>query len=99
MRRVVDKGGHLQLGLENDDGDRVDCLSHKHRFLGMSEDFDPRRLRELNDFDYGYALTVHKAQGSQWDDVVLVDEWRRDKRREWLYTGITRAAESITVIQ
>jgi exodeoxyribonuclease-5 len=99
VRRVVDKGGHLQLGLENDDGDRVDCLSHKHRFLGMSKDFDPRKLREFNDFDYGYALTVHKAQGSQWDDVVLVDEWRRDKRKEWLYTGITRAAESITVIQ
>jgi len=97
--RVVDKGDHLQLGLRNDDGDRVECLSHPHRFLGVSKDFDPRRFREHNDFDYGYALTVHKAQGSQWDRVVLIDEWRMAKRREWLYTGITRAAESITVIQ
>ena len=97
--RVVDKGKHLQLSLCNDDGDRVECLSHPYRFLVVSKNFDPRRFREHNDFDYGYALTVHKAQGSQWDKVVLIDEWRMAKRREWLYTGITRAAESIVVIQ
>lgn len=99
VRRVVDKKSHLQLSLGNEDGDRVECLSHPHRFLGVSKDFDPRRFREHNDFDYGYALTVHKSQGSQWDNVVLIDEWRLAKRREWLYTAITRAAESVTVIQ
>ena len=30
--------------------------------------------RESDEFDYGYALTVHKAQGSQWDNVMLFDE-------------------------
>ena len=30
--------------------------------------------RNSDEFDYGYALTVHKAQGSQWDDVLLFDE-------------------------
>lgn len=51
-------------------------------------------------FDYGYALTVHKAQGSQWDDVVLFDESFafREHRTRWLYTGLTRAAERITVV-
>ena len=35
----------------------------------------PFELRQHTDeFTYGYALTVHKAQGSQWDDVVLFDE-------------------------
>ena len=33
----------------------------------------PMRKR-FDEFDYGYVLTVHKAQGSQWDDVVLFDE-------------------------
>jgi hypothetical protein len=39
------------------------------------------------------VLTVHKAQGSQWDDVVLFDESFAfpDNRERWLYTGITRA--------
>ena len=45
-------------------------------------------------------LTVHKAQGSQWDDVVLFDESFAfpDSRERWLYTGITRAAKRLTVV-
>ena len=35
-----------------------------------------RMRRDSDEFDYGYALTVHKAQGSQWDYVVLFDESR-----------------------
>ena len=56
--------------------------------------------RDSDEFDYGYALTVHKAQGSQWDDVVLFDESFafREHRSRWLYTGLTRAAERITVV-
>jgi len=57
--------------------------------------------RRHDDFDYGYALTVHKAQGSQWDDIVLFDESYafREHRDRWLYTAITRAAESITIVK
>ncbi len=57
--------------------------------------------RRFDDFDYGYALTVHKAQGSQWDNVVLFDESFafRDTRERWLYTAITRAAERLTIIR
>ena len=50
-------------------------------------------------FDYGYLLTVHKAQGSQWDDVLTIDEssvFRQD-RYAHLYTAITRASETATV--
>ncbi len=57
--------------------------------------------KEAAEFDFGYALTVHKAQGSQWDNVMLFDEssvFRADKWR-WLYTGITRAAERVTVVR
>lgn len=101
VKKIVDKGMCLELRLEDEDGERTKCLAHTHRFSGRDQDkgFDKRRLREYNDFDYGYALTVHLAQGSQWDDIVLIDEWRMDKRKEWLYTAITRAAESIVVIQ
>jgi exodeoxyribonuclease-5 len=59
------------------------------------------RRRRTDEFDYGYALTVHKAQGSQWDRVVLFDESFAfpDSRSRWLYTAITRAAESITIVR
>ena len=57
--------------------------------------------RRSDEFDYGYALTVHKAQGSQWDDIVLFDEsWAfREYRDRWLYTAVTRAAQRITVVR
>ena len=59
-----------------------------------------RQLAMIGDlFDFGYALTVHKAQGSQARRVVMFEErfaqmddemWRR-----WLYTGVTRAEEEL----
>ena len=70
-------------------------------FFTGGEDAIPYALRRSSDeFDYGYALTVHKAQGSQWDDVMLFDESYafREHRARWLYTGLTRAAERITVV-
>ena len=53
-------------------------------------------------FDFGYALTVHKAQGSQADSVILFEErfpkssdeeWRR-----WLYTAVTRAKQNLLIV-
>src|SRR4030095_10218108 len=57
---------------------------------------------DTDEFDWGYAITVHKAQGSQWEKVLLWDEqmyigWQKQDRKRWLYTGITRAMESITI--
>ncbi len=43
-------------------------------FIGGIEHIDWQRRKPYDEFDYGYVLTVHKAQGSQWDDVVLFDE-------------------------
>jgi exodeoxyribonuclease-5 len=69
-------------------------------FSGGIEDFDWPRRKPYDEFDYGYVLTVHKAQGSQWDDVVLFDESFAfpDSRERWLYTGITRAVKKLTVV-
>jgi exodeoxyribonuclease-5 len=69
-------------------------------FEGMDEALPWAVRRKSDEFDYGYALTVHKAQGSQWDDIVLFDESFafREHRARWLYTGVTRAAERLTVV-
>jgi exodeoxyribonuclease-5 len=69
-------------------------------FSGAEEGLSPKARRESDEFDYGYALTVHKAQGSQWNSVVLFDESGafREHRNRWLYTGITRAAEKLTIV-
>lgn len=60
------------------------------------------KTKAMDLFDFGYALTVHKAQGSQAKKVVLFEERfaRQDEAmwRRWLYTGITRAEEELLLI-
>jgi exodeoxyribonuclease-5 len=49
--------------------------------------------------DYGYAYTVHKSQGSEFNNVLIIDEFKgaSDMYNKWLYTAITRARESVTI--
>lgn len=69
-------------------------------FSGGIEHIDWPRRKPYDEFDYGYVLTVHKAQGSQWDDVVVFDESFAfpETRERWLYTAVTRAVERVTVV-
>lgn len=52
-------------------------------------------------FDFGYALTVHKAQGSQAKKVILFEERFKkmtdEQWRRWLYTAVTRAEEKLII--
>ncbi len=50
--------------------------------------------------DWGFCITTHKSQGSQWADVVVIDEstvFGEDMDRH-LYTSVTRAAETLKVL-
>lgn len=88
--------------LPDDDARRrsVEVAVHKAFFEGTEEEVPFVLRKESDEFTYGYALTVHKAQGSQWDDLVLFDESFafREHRSRWLYTALTRAAEKVTVV-
>ena len=75
-------------------------VTHGAFFSGEEDQLSWPERRRFDEFTFGYCLTVHKAQGSQWDRVYLFDEsfvFREDRRR-WLYTGVTRASEQITVV-
>ena len=56
-----------------------------------------------HEFDYGYAITVHKAQGSEWDKVIVFEEYMKDQTREdfkrWLYTAATRASKKLIIVK
>jgi exodeoxyribonuclease-5 len=69
-------------------------------FTGAIETVEWPQRKRYDEFDFGYVLTVHKAQGSQWDDVVLFDESFAfpDSHARWLYTGVTRAAKRLTLV-
>jgi exodeoxyribonuclease-5 len=59
------------------------------------------KTQGLDLFDFGYALTVHKAQGSQAKRVILFEERNKhqndDDFRRWLYTAVTRAEEKLII--
>ena len=46
---------------------------------------------------YGYAITGHKSQGSQWDNVYVNQGNERNWGPRWMYTAITRAANKLTI--
>jgi exodeoxyribonuclease-5 len=91
----------MRLKPDEDFTDQVIRVSVRPEcFTGAIEQFDWPQRKRYDEFDFGYVLTVHKAQGSQWDDVVLFDESGAftDNRERWLYTGVTRAAKRLTVV-
>ena len=51
--------------------------------------------------DYGYCLSVHKSQGSEYKRGLLLDEFRgpKDENRKFLYTGITRFSVSVDIVK
>lgn len=51
---------------------------------------------------YGYCLTTHAAQGSEWEKVLVLEEsfpFERDEHKRWLYTAATRASEKLVLLR
>ena len=52
------------------------------------------------EFSYGYAITTWKAQGSEWDKVLVLEErfpFDKEEHARWLYTACTRASEKLVL--
>jgi exodeoxyribonuclease-5 len=89
--------GFVDLVVQDDEGEEVEVSAPVDGF--MLPDGNGAELPG-QPFAFGYCITAHKAQGSQWDSVCVVDESRsfRSQRWRWLYTAITRAAKRVTVV-
>lgn len=69
--------------------------------LGTSEKFQREELirENLGLFDWGYVLTCHKAQGSEWDNVCVIESIHKGwNEARWRYTAATRAAKKLTYV-
>jgi exodeoxyribonuclease V len=94
------------IALDGEDGRLFDGFLLREQF-GAKETVTDRPPKAPNGsrvalFDFGYALTVHKAQGSQSQNVLLFEErfprssdedWKR-----WLYTAVTRAEDQLVIV-
>lgn len=82
--------------------DRVRAASHivTIQMVDSETEIELSSAADLNSMLLGYALTVHKAQGSEWDKVFLLLHQSHNTmiQRELLYTAVTRAAKELYVI-
>lgn len=54
----------------------------------------------LNEFDYAYCITCHKAQGSEYNRVLVLEEHLGGtSHQKWLYTACTRSAEKLILVR
>lgn len=75
------------------------CLDGRHSYLLNKNDNFPDTPF---DFAYAYAITCHKAQGSEWDKVLVFEEGfphPKDQHIKWLYTAATRAKEKLVIVK
>jgi exodeoxyribonuclease-5 len=74
-------------------------LTHHAWLDGREKDLTWQEQKRYQPFDHAYALSVHKAQGSQWPSVLIFDESRsfREDAHRWLYTALTRASERVII--
>lgn len=105
------------LTLTDDEGITRTIAAYAHGFEGQAAQDEAKRAylggkgnRGL--FTFAQAITVHKAQGSEWGSVYIVDETpgmvsmtaKRSgqaeavrQARRWMYTAVTRASERVTI--
>jgi exodeoxyribonuclease V alpha subunit len=75
-----------------------DADSVYRAFFHRSGKFTNFPVSLLPSWEFAFAMTVHKSQGSEFDDVLLVlpdDQNHRLLSREIVYTGITRAKKRV----
>lgn len=102
----------LLSSIETTSGDTyLDVPIDYNSLLTGKKTFTPQQEYYLNkrkdnpplpiEFNYGYAITTHRAQGSQWDNVLVIEEnfpFDKEEHARWLYTACTRAAKKLTLI-
>lgn len=99
---VADKFGRFDVVARSLDEERnpVKIGVYDEFFKGTEANLDWRERRKSDEFTFGWAITCHKSQGSQWDNAIVFDESGafREAQKNWLYTAVTRAAERVTVV-
>ena len=103
----------LKADMRTDDGDvyyniPIDykALLTGEKALTAKQEYAVRNTKYDNpplpvEFNYGHAITVHRAQGSEWNKVLVLEEnfpFDKVEHARWLYTAITRASEKATLI-
>jgi exodeoxyribonuclease-5 len=81
-----------EIGFENENALYAEAMKRNGAFRESKAISDDKYLSALR-LRYAYATTCHKAQGSEWEHVILHPYMNKDLR--WKYTAITRASKEL----
>lgn len=103
IEKVDDNWYNATIFMDGEDKPYMGLISTKQFEADSALNFTKDRAQTAGGdlFDFGYALTVHKAQGSQARKVILFEERFKkmsdEEWRRWLYTAVTRAEEELYI--
>lgn len=104
---------YMITDIELPDGDRFRNIPIDYKFLTTGEPaLTGKQIAQMiknkkitidppMDFEYGYAITCHKSQGSSWPKILLWAEpfGTQVEKMQWLYTAVTRAEDKLVILE
>lgn len=101
-----------QVRLKLDDGSILKTYIDREAFYGRKPQLSNQEKSKLkrsrwhdmvpDDFDYAYAITAWKAQGSQYHKVLIYEEnfpYEEDMHKRVMYTAITRGIDKVVIVR
>lgn len=103
--KVIQLVNRAEKGIMNGDVGYISHFKYKNlKINGLEVIFDTVKvnytLEELEDLSLAYAISVHKAQGGEFDVVVMPFTFQHYimLRRKLIYTGVTRAKKTLIMV-
>lgn len=92
---IFDDKWCYQMKLKTD----LNTIWHKVYKCIFEGNMPKRYIPDVEKFDFGYVLSCHKSQGSEWDNVVVYNEpvGQGIDRQKWTYTALTRAKSRLVL--
>lgn len=94
----------MKLDIKSFDGSLLSIYITTHVLRGIEKPknmpvlYDGKKKIRLFDVDYAYAITCHKSQGNEFDNVFIVREGQNfEDWDRWFYTAVTRAKKKLYI--
>ncbi len=80
--------------------DRIKLLGNKELYIDYDGNLVKYTKSMLQNFTLGYAISIHKSQGSEFDTVLIpfTFDYRKMLYRKLIYTGVTRCKEKLILV-
>lgn len=98
--KVLQLSNMPEENIFNGDIGIIDSVDKKEIVINFDDNYVRFTPANFNKFKHGYAISIHKAQGSEFKTVVIpvVREYNKMLYRKLYYTGVTRAKKELYIV-